>query len=242
MEQSIPAAAQGNPPGGEPLLSSVEVLTGPQPRHSVIWLHGLGADGHDFEAIVPQLGLSRQAVRFVFPHAPPRPVTINGGMRMRAWYDIRTIASSGRDQDEAGIETSRRQVHALIARERQRGIPPERIVLAGFSQGGALAMHVALRYPERLAGLLALSAYLLFPERLAKERSVANHDLPAMLAHGLQDPVVPFALGESAAQSLRALGQPVNFHAYPMPHSVSLPEIADIGNWLRSVLPAEQPG
>jgi phospholipase/carboxylesterase len=235
MEQSIPAARQGNPPGDAPLLRSVEVETGANPRHSVIWLHGLGADGHDFEPVVPQLGLSGQAVRFVFPHAPQIPVTLNGGMRMPAWYDIRSLTAS-RDQDEAGIEHSRQQVHALIAREQQRGVPAANIVLAGFSQGGAMATHIALRYPERLAGLVSLSAYLLFAERLEDERHPANAELPVFMAHGSQDPVVACAMGEESARRLQALNYPLEFHRYPIPHSVSLPEIHAIGAWLRNCL------
>ena len=214
-------------------LDAVEVETGPDPRASVIWLHGLGADGHDFEPIIPHLGLAG-AVRFVFPHAPVRPVTINNGMRMRAWYDIRGFDM--RDQDAEGIAESARAVEALLAREVERGTPPGRIVLAGFSQGGAIALHVALRQPQRLAGLMVLSAYLLHPERLESERHESNQGLPAFVAHGRQDPVVPFALGEAVASALRALGHPVEWHEYPMPHAVCPEEISHIGAWLRGRL------
>lgn len=214
-------------------LDAVEVETGPDPRASVIWLHGLGADGHDFEPIIPHLGLDT-AVRFVFPHAPVRPVTINNGMRMRAWYDIRGFDM--RDQDAEGIASSAQAVEALIGREVERGTAPGRIVMAGFSQGGAIALHVALRQPQRLAGLMVLSAYLLHPERLESERHEANHGLPAFVAHGRQDPVVPFALGETVAATLRSMGHPVEWHDYPMPHAVCPEEIAHIGGWLRGRL------
>lgn len=239
MDQSIPAPVSGNPPDEPARLATVERETGPAPTHSVIWLHGLGADGHDFEPIVPELGLQGRAVRFVFPHAPERPVAINAGMRMRAWYDIRSISAS-RDQDEPGIAESARQVCALIERERRRGIPAANIVLAGFSQGGAMAMHVALRFPERLAGLLSLSAYLLFPERLAGEAHPANRGLPVFIGHGTMDPVVPFAMGRETARTLQSLDWPVSFHDYPLPHSVSMPEIRDIGDWLRQRLSVNQ--
>ena len=170
MDTSNSARGQG---GGQ-LLEYVEVTTGAEPGFSVIWLHGLGADGHDFEPVVPYLGLpASMAVRFIFPHATPRPITINGGMVMRAWYDIVQI-SLARDQDEAGIEQSANQVRSLIDNEIARGIPASNIVLAGFSQGGALALHVGLRYGQALAGIMALSAYLLFPGRLAQERSEAG--------------------------------------------------------------------
>jgi len=229
----------GNPPGAGRRLETVERELAPQPTHSVIWLHGLGADGHDFEPVVPELGLQGRAIRFIFPHAPQRAVTVNAGMRMRAWYDIRSLSAS-RDQDEAGIADSSDLIAALIERERQRGIPAARIVLAGFSQGGAMAVQVALRYPERLAGLMALSAYLLFPERLAAEAHPANRDLPVFMAHGTLDPVVPYAMGRESARVLQSLGWAVEFHDYPIPHSVSMPEIADIGHWLRECLTAEQ--
>ncbi len=228
------SAAPGQPaPTPEGLLETVEVTTGPNPHFSVIWLHGLGADGHDFEPVIPMLGLPAEAqVRFVFPHAPVRPVTLNGGMPMRAWYDIKAISAS-RDQDEAGIARSAAQVEALLAREQARGVPPGQQLLAGFSQGGAMALHVALRYPQRLAGLIALSSYLLFPERLATERAAANADLPVFVGHGSEDPVVPAAMGVATARQLEALAQPVSFHSYPLPHSVSVPELADIGRFLR---------
>jgi len=215
------------------LLDTVEVSTGADPVCSVVWLHGLGADGHDFEPVVPHLGLgAAPAVRFVFPHAPVRPVTLNGGMPMRAWYDIAAISAS-RDQDEQGIEDSRRKVEALIAREAERGVPAHRLVLAGFSQGGALALHAGLRHGERLAGVMALSSYLLFPDRLAGERAAANAGTPVFLGHGTMDPVVPFAMGQAAAQALESLAYPLTWRSYALPHSVSMEELADIGAWLR---------
>lgn len=228
MNQSGSAAGEAAPA----LPDCVEIATGPEPAQAVIWLHGLGADGHDFEPIVPMLGLHRTAAtRFVFPHAPVRPVTINGGMRMRAWYDIRGFELS-RDQDEAGILASAAAVTALVQRENERGIPDERIVIAGFSQGGAIAVHAALRHPRRLAGLLALSTYLLFPQRLEPERHAANANLPVFMGHGTQDPVVPVHLGKELAARLGELGHPVTWRRYPMPHAVSPEEISDIGDWL----------
>ena len=218
------------------LPETVEVLSGAEPTHSVIWLHGLGADGHDFEPVVPQLGMGGgPPTRFVFPHAPVRPVTLNGGMPMRAWYDIVSISGS-RDLDMAEIEHSRKLVNALIAQEVARGVPAERIVLAGFSQGGAMALHSGLRYPERLAGIMSLSAYLLAPDRLAAERSAANTGTPVFVAHGRMDPVVPFAAGDATAKQLTALGCPVEWHEYPIPPSVSMDELVDIGHWLRKCL------
>jgi len=232
MESS--KAAQENQPGD--LLDYVEVSTSDNPSHSVIWLHGLGADGHDFEPIVPYLGLSpRVGVRFVFPHALRRPVTVNGGMVMRAWYDIIEISTS-RGQDEAGIRHSADKVRELIGHEISRGIPASRIILAGFSQGGAMALHVGLRYQQKLAGIMALSAYLLFPDRLENEFSAANAETPVFIGHGTQDPVVPFFLGQEVRSALQAGSWPVEWHTYPIPHSVSQPEIEDIGRWMQQRL------
>lgn len=205
---------------------------------AVIWLHGLGADGHDFEGIVPYLGLpSGHGMRFVFPHAPVRPVTVNGGIQMRAWYDILEM-NIGMRQDEAGIRASAELVRALIAAEVSAGIMPERIVLAGFSQGGAIALHAGLRHPEPLAGVMALSTYLPLPESLEAERSHANDEVPIFMAHGTADPVIPLRLAEASHKHLERAGYAVAFHSYPMPHSVVPEEIADIGRWLRSLLPA----
>ena len=233
MNRTLSAGSTGPESGPGELPETVELETGTEPRNAVIWLHGLGADGHDFEAVVPFLGMeSVAATRFVFPHAPVRAVTINNGMRMRAWYDIRGIQVS-RDQDEGGIEHSSELVRALVRRENRRGIPCSRIVLAGFSQGGAIALHVALRYPETLAGLLALSSYLLFPERLAGDRSEANSRTPVFVGHGSMDPMVPIGMGQDLAGRLEKLGYPVSWHQYPIPHSVDQAEISDIGAWLR---------
>ena len=218
------------------LLEAVEIQTGSEPRNAVIWLHGLGADGHDFEPVVPMLGAHRYAAtRFIFPHAPVRPVTINAGAQMRAWYDIKGMQLS-RDQDETGIMESAAQVQALIQRENERGIPSDRIVLAGFSQGGAIAAHTALRSDQALAGLLALSTYLLFPARLEQERHAANENLPIFVGHGSMDPMVPLALGRALAERLEALSHPVTWKQYPIPHSVSQEEINDIGHWLAEQL------
>lgn len=215
------------------LLECLEVTTADEPEYSVIWMHGLGADGHDFEPIVPYLGLlPDMAVRFVFPHAMRRPITINGGAVMRAWYDIKEISTT-KGQDEAGVNHSAAGIHALIDREVRRGIPPSKIVLAGFSQGGAMALHVGLRYPQTLAGIMVLSAYLLFPDRLQAECSQANSETPVFLAHGSQDPMVPIALGKAVFSDLKKGKWPVEWHSYPIPHSVSQEEIKDIGRWLQ---------
>ncbi|MGH8495463.1 MAG: alpha/beta hydrolase [Gammaproteobacteria bacterium] len=217
-------------------LSTVEVETGHAPATSIIWLHGLGADGHDFEPIVPQLaGAIAGPARFVLPHAPMRPVTINGGMVMRAWFDIFGIDRRIR-QDEAGIRTSAESAAALIRRENERGIPSERIVLAGFSQGGAVALHAGLRNPERLAGIIGLSTALPVGHSVAAEASEANARTPILLAHGKLDPVLPFALGTASRDALRALGYDVTWHEYDMPHAVCPQEIADISRWLARVL------
>ena len=203
---------------------------------SVIWLHGLGADGHDFEAIVPELDLPESSsVRFIFPHAPERPVTINSGYVMRAWYDIQSLDFDAA-QDAAGIRQSAEQVAALIEAEHQRGIPYEKIILAGFSQGGVIALQTGLRFPHRLAGILALSTYLALPNTLAAEASAVNRDIPIFMAHGIDDSVVPFPLGEASQQQLVALGYCVQWHRYPMDHSVHPDEIVDLATWLVETL------
>lgn len=203
---------------------------------AVIWLHGLGADGHDFVPIVPELGLpADHRVRFVFPHAPVRPVTINNGMAMRAWYDIPSLTRLDR-QDGAGIRASEAIVHGFIRRELDAGIAARRIVIAGFSQGGAIALQTALRYPQRLAGLLPLSTYLPLADTLASEASAANRDLPILMCHGDFDPVLPRQLGENSCEILRELGYTVDWRHYPMQHAVCEDEIADIGAWLRQRL------
>jgi phospholipase/carboxylesterase len=199
----------------------------------VIWLHGLGADGHDFVPVVPELRLPPSpGVRFVFPHAPVRPVTLNMGMRMRAWYDIKTLTAEGR-VDEAGLRESVARLGRLIAAERAQGIASERIVVAGFSQGGAVALHAALRHPEPLAGILALSCYLPLQAALAAELAEANRATPILMCHGQQDPVLPLALGVMACNWLRAAGYRVEWKEYPMQHQVCLPEIQDIAHFIR---------
>lgn len=214
------------------LLPAVELEPDGPARHAVIWLHGLGADGHDFPPIVPELRLAPAfAIRWVFPHAPSIPVTINGGMVMPAWYDIRS-PDLGQRPDERGIRLSAARVVRLIERENERGVPSERIVLAGFSQGGAIAAHVALRHEVRLAGLVALSTYLVLPETLEAERCEVNHELPVFQAHGTFDPMVTLARGVGSHERLRALGYEVEWHEYPMEHQVSTPEIRDLGAWL----------
>lgn len=201
---------------------------------AVIWLHGLGASGHDFEPVVPQLGLSDDmAVSFIFPHAPKRPVTVNGGMVMPAWYDILEM-SLERKVDLAQIETSSQQIHDLIRREIERGIKPEHIVIAGFSQGGAVAYHVALGYPERLAGLMTLSTYLATNDNI--DYSAANKELPILIEHGTHDPVVPVILGQQAQRLLLDKGYDVEYNTYPMAHQVCMPQIQNIGKWLNKVL------
>jgi phospholipase/carboxylesterase len=220
------------------LLDSIEIETAPNPDALVIWMHGLGADGHDFEPIVPELRLpATTRIRFVFPHAPLRPVTINQGHVMRAWYDIRALAGVRRE-DEAGVRQSARQVEALLGRERQRGIAPRRLVIAGFSQGGAMALHVGLRYPDRLAGILALSCYLPLAAALDGELSPANRDVPIFWAHGVHDPMIPQAMAEQGRAQLAQLGYQIDWHQYPIPHSVSAEEIADVARWLTRVLVA----
>ena len=219
----------------EALLPAVEIGAGDADA-SVIWLHGLGADGHDFAPIVAELALPETlAVRFVLPHAPQRPVTINNGYVMPAWYDIRGTDFTA-TEDAEGIERTRRHIEALIARERQRGVSAERIVLAGFSQGGAIALHTGLRHPERLAGILALSTYLPLADRLPHERHPANADTPIFMAHGRHDPIVPLPLADASRQRLEALGYAIEWHTYPMEHSVCPDEIADIRAWLLRIL------
>jgi phospholipase/carboxylesterase len=216
----------------EELLDALEVETAPSPQAAVIWMHGLGADGHDFVDIPPLLRLPRSlAVRFVFPHAPMQPVTINGGMVMRAWYDVRPDAGARRE-DEAGVQASQQRIEALIARENGRGVPASRLVLAGFSQGGALALHTGLRHAGRLAGIMALSCFLPLADRVAAEASPANRDVPIFLAHGTHDPLIPLARARHAHEVLTRLSYPVEWHEYPMPHSVCDAEIRDVGLWL----------
>ena len=219
-----------------PPTPPIEIETAPQPTASVIWLHGLGADGRDFVPIVPELRLpSDLAIRFVFPHAPHRPVTINRGYVMRAWYDI-AETEFGRREDEAGIRESEQAVRALIQCETERGVASERIVLAGFSQGGAVVLHTGLRLPQRLAGIMALSTYLPLADTLKAEAHPANADVPIFMAHGTDDPIIPLALGESSADLLTRRGANLEWRTYEMEHSVCLDEIQDIAGWLTRVL------
>lgn len=218
------------------LLPTVEVETGPNPKASVIWLHGLGADGHDFEPIVPELRLPAELpLRFVFPHAPVRPVTLNGGMPMRAWFDIVKIGVN-QPRDVQGMLASRHAVEELIARENHRGVPTARIVLAGFSQGGAVALFSGLQHADKLAGIMALSTWLPADEGLDLRLSSANLATPIFYGHGTQDPVVPLLLGAQTRNWLTQQGCVVSWHTYPMPHTVSMEEIVHIRAWLISVL------
>jgi phospholipase/carboxylesterase len=218
------------------LLPTVEVEPGRPAEAAVVLLHGLGADGHDFEGVVPALRLpERPAIRWVFPHAPVRPVTINGGYRMRAWFDITGLHRAAR-QDLPGIRAAAEAVDALVRRERERGVPSDRLVLAGFSQGGALALHVGLRRPERLAGILALSTYLPMQSSLAAERHPANAAVPVLMAHGTDDPVVGLSLATHSRDHLLSLGYAVEWRSYPMGHQVSPEELADVREWLLRVL------
>lgn len=218
-------------------LSTVEIAPQGPVRASVIWLHGLGADGHDFEPIVPALGLDGHGVRFVFPNAPQIPVSINMGAVMPAWYDIRSI-DLGRRVDEGGVRSSATKISALLERENARGIPWEKIVLAGFSQGGAMALHVGLRHPQKLAGLMALSCYLVDADTLEAEAAAANKGTPILQVHGTGDPMVPVQSGEAARDRLQQLGYSVAWHTYNMGHEVCLEEVQTIGAWLKQRLEA----
>ncbi len=216
-------------------LEVIEIETGPAPQAAVIWLHGLGADGHDFEPIVPELGLpASRPVRFIFPNAPQRPVTINNGMRMRAWYDI--LQMGGGTEDEAGIRSSQDLLEGLISKEVRKGIPHDKIVLAGFSQGGAIVLQTALRQRERLAGVMALSTYLPLSKTLEKEHAAANRDLPIFMAHGKFDGMIPLDRAALSRDALLALGYAVEWREYPMQHSVCPEEIADIAAFLLRIL------
>jgi len=216
-------------------LETVTVETGPNPTFSIIWMHGLGADGHDFEPLVPELlDDGMPVLRFVFPHAPVRPVTINNGYQMRAWYDIIGIDKRSAE-DFDGITASAKAVSALIKAENERGVATERIAIAGFSQGGAMALHIATRHTEKLAGVIALSCYLPLARELATARHPANQATPIFMAHGTQDPVVPYPLGEDSRQMLEAAGYAVEWHGYPMQHALCEPEVADLRSWLRRV-------
>jgi len=216
-----------------PLLESIERETGPGPQWSVIWLHGLGADGTDFVPLIPELVRPGwPALRFIFPHAPVRAVSINNGLRMRAWYDILDMDFANR-ADAAGVAESVAQVGALIAREGERGVPPSRVFLAGFSQGGAITLAAGLQRREPLAGLIGLSTYLPAADTAAEVLVPGANAQPVLMGHGVQDPMVPFAAGEHSAQVLRGLGFVVEFQRYPMPHSVCAEEVRDIAQWMQ---------
>ncbi len=218
------------------LLENIEIETKPNPEVAVIWLHGLGADGNDFVPLVNELDLSGlPGIRFVFPHAKTMPVTINGGYVMRAWYDI-TGAELTRREDEGGLRASQRDVEALIAREKARGIPASRIILAGFSQGCAMTLQTGMRHPEKLAGMLCLSGYLPLATVVGQERSEESLATPIFMAHGTHDNVVPFIRAQQSAQVLKELGYQVEWHQYTMQHSLCLEEVQDISTWIRKVL------
>ena len=220
-------------------LDAIEIETAPNPTASFIILHGLGADGNDFVSFVDELDLkSVGPVRFVFPNAPTRPVTLNGGYVMRAWYDIFGLDAKERREDEAGLRESQALVEALIAKEKARGVAANRIVLAGFSQGCAMTLMTGLRHDERLAGLVGLSGYLPLAAKAEAERHAANRDLPIFLAHGTVDPVIPIARARQSRDVLVAMGHEVEWHEYPMPHSVCAEEIRDLEGWLLRVLAA----
>ena len=217
-------------------LETVTVETGPKPTFTIIWLHGLGADGHDFEPLVPELlDTGTPALRFVFPHAPVRPVTLNNGYQMRAWYDLLGIDRRSAE-DIRGIGESADAIGGLIHREHARGIGSDRILLAGFSQGGAMALHLATHHPDKFAGVIALSCYLPLARELAKSRNSANLATPIFMAHGSQDPVVPYALGDESRRLLEGAGYSVEWHGYPMPHSLCPAEVDDLKNWLQRTL------
>ena len=219
-------------------LTTVEIEPVNQTKTAIIWMHGLGANAHDFEPIVPYLNIPPElGLRFVFPNAPQRPITINGGYIMPGWYDILSM-SIDRSEDEAGIRDSEHAIQSLIQREQERGIPAEKILLAGFSQGGAMALHTGLRYSETLGGILALSCYVPLLPTLAQERHPANQQIPIFMAHGQFDDIVPLALGQASAKQLRELGYQTEWRDYPMRHEVNMDEINDIGAWLRRTLSA----
>ena len=224
------------------LLECVEVATGPAPVASVIWMHGLGADGYDFVPVVKQLDMNalpglEAGLRFIFPHAPMRPVTINNGMVMRAWYDIKMI-DLVRQEDEAGLRASQAECEKLIASEVARGIPKHRIVLAGFSQGGAITLQTGLRHKDRLAGLMVLSSYLPIASTVAAEMSAASKDLPIFMAHGTHDPMIALSRATASRDQLQQLGCTIEWNEYPMEHSLALEEVRDIRAWLGRVLTA----
>ena len=221
------------------LLESIEIETAPNPTVSIIWMHGLGADGNDFVPMVRELDLTGMPpIRFVFPHAPMQPVTINNGYVMRAWYDVSLadLEGNSRRADEKGVRASQTAIGSLVEREIARGMASENIVLAGFSQGGAIALQTGLRCPQRLAGIMALSTYLPLAESLPQEAAAANAKTPIFMAHGTHDPVVPYAMGSGSRELLGKMGYNVEWHDYPMQHAVCLEELRDISAWLRKTI------
>ena len=213
-------------------LESIEVIHGDSPNASIIWLHGLGADGHDFEGLIPQLQLPAElSIRFIFPHAPFRPISLNNGYEMRGWYDIYSL-EIGSEQDEAGIRQSAAELEALIEQEIQRGIDPGRIILAGFSQGGAIALHTGLRYPRKLAGILALSTYIPLGDTLADEISPAGREIAVFMAHGRQDDILSFEIAQLSRERLSPLNPNIEWHEYDMAHSLCMEELIHIRQWL----------
>ena len=212
------------------ILPHIVLDRGTAPKHSIIWLHGLGADGEDFVGVAEQINLP-VSMRYIFPHAPKIPVSINGGFVMRAWYDIADIDIAAK-QDAAGIHASQAEIEKFITQEKKRGVAVENIFLAGFSQGGAIALHTGLRHPAKLGGILALSTYLPLSDTLSQEISLSAKNTPVFFAHGRHDPVVPFSLGKQSAEKLQQHGQQVEWHEYPMPHAVCADEISDIESWL----------
>lgn len=217
-------------------LPAIELETGSHPTHTILWMHGLGADGNDFVPIIQELELPPETtIRFIFPHAPKQPVSINRGLVMRAWYDIKDI-NINHHEDEVGIRRSQQAVTALIERENQRGVPSTNIVLAGFSQGGVIALQAGLRHPHPLAGIMALSCYLPLAHTLMREAHSANISTPLFMAHGSDDPIVPLHLAKTSKQQLLEANYRVEWHEYPMAHSVCNEELDDISKWLRQVL------
>ena len=216
------------------LIQHIELNTGTNPKGTVIWLHGLGADCWDFVSIVKELGLPDDLpLRFIFPQAPSRPITINNGQVMPGWYDI-SMAELHRKPDEAGVRQSQAFIEQLIARENERGIPADKIIIAGFSQGGAIALQTGLRYREALGGIMALSTYLTLEDSFAAEAAIANANIPILMAHGTQDPLIPLSLAMSSRAKLEARGYKVEWREYPMPHSVCMEEVADISVWIQA--------
>ena len=216
------------------IIEHIELVTGADPKGTVIWMHGLGADCWDFVSVVKELGLPADLpLRFIFPQAPARAITINNGQVMPGWYDI-SMAELHRKPDEAGVRQSQASIDQLVAREIGRGIAAEKIILAGFSQGGAIALQVGLRHRESLGGILALSTYLTLEDSLAAEATIANTNIPILMAHGTQDPLIPLSLALASRAKMEARGYKVDWHEYPMPHSVCMEEIEDIGVWIQA--------